>query len=242
VSWPYVAAGLSACSNSNGRTPHATTKFAIKMRQEQQLQGLVENTDFYFKITPRCLRSSGVKLPGQRIILDSMSEDDPLPAQDLDTASSMMDRLKTKTSSNTSKTIEMRSLESSSPTSAPSTSRASTSTRNSIVEAPVTKEEIEKKPWKYIGYKGYAEFIASDNDFYILRRFASLNSRVALTLQDQISVLEEQLDDLDKHCSRRDAEDLHNGSFRDDREERTALVEMIYEKLTKYSAFAPFLP
>jgi hypothetical protein len=168
-----------------------------------------------------------------------MSEDDHLPAQDLNTASSMMDRLKTKTSSTTSRTTETRSPESSNPTSAPSTGRASTSTRNSVLEAPLTKEEIEKKPWKYIGYKGYSDFIASENDFYILRRFASLNARVALTLQDQISVLEEQLDDLDQHCSRRDVEDLHNGSFRDDREERAALVEMIYEKLTKYSTFAP---
>jgi hypothetical protein len=172
-----------------------------------------------------------------------MPKDDHLPAQDQNTASFMMDRLNTKASSSHSNTIEERSLESSSPTSAPTTCRrASTSTRNSVPEVPLTKEEIEKKPWKYIGYKGYSNFIASENDFYILRRFASLNARVALTLQDQISVLEEQLDDLDKHCSRRDAEDLHNGSFRDDREERTALVEMIYEKLTKYSTLVPFPP
>jgi len=135
----------------------------------------------------------------------------------------------------------MTSPESSNPTTAPSTGQASISTRNSVFEVPLTKEEVEKKPWKYIGYKGYSDFIASENDFYILRRFASLNARVALSFQDQISVLEEQLDDLDNHCSRRDAEDLHNGSFRDDREERTALVEKIYEKLTKYSAFAPLL-
>jgi hypothetical protein len=170
-----------------------------------------------------------------------MSEDDHLPAQDLDTASSMIDRLNTKASSNASRAIELRSHEPSNPASAPSAGRASTSTRNSVPEIPLTKEEIEKKPWKYIGYRGYADFIASENDFYILRRFASLNARVALSLQDQISVLEEQLDELDKHCSRRDAEDLHNGSFRDNREERTALVEMIYEKLTKYSTSVPFL-
>jgi hypothetical protein len=195
----------------------------------------------YFKFNPLCPKSSVVTLQDlcQQVILDSMSEDDHLPAQDLDTASSMIDRLNPKSSSNTSRTIELRSHESSNPTSAPSTGRASTSTRNPVPEVPLTKEEIEKKPWKYIGYRGYADFIASENDFYILRRFASLNSRVALSLQDQISVLEEQLDDLDKHCSRRDAEDLHNGSFRDDRKERTALVEVIYEKLTKYSAFSP---
>jgi hypothetical protein len=197
----------------------------------------------YLKFSPLSLKSSVVTLQdlGQQVILDSMSEDDHLPVQDLNTASSMIDRLNTKASSNTSRAIELRSHESSNSTSAPSTGRASTSTRNSVPEVPLTKEEIEKKPWKYIGYRGYADFIASENDFYILRRFASLNVRVALSLQDQISVLEEQLDELDKHYSRRDAEDLHNGSFRDDREERTALVEMIYEKLTKYSTSVPFL-
>jgi hypothetical protein len=223
---------------SQDTTPHhqirhemtrATTSTACRAHQ------------IYFKFSPLWSKSSVVTLQdlGQQVILDSMSEDDHLPAQDLDTASSMIDRLNTKASSSASRTIELRSHESSNPTSTPSTGRVSTSTRNLVPEVLLTKEEIEKKPWKYIGYRGYADFIASENDFYILRRFASLNSRVALSLQDQISVLEEQLDDLDKHCSRRDAEDLHNGSFRDDREERTALVEVIYEKLTKYSAFSP---
>jgi hypothetical protein len=231
-----VAAWLSACGNSNHRTPH----FAVTLNNSD-FEGLHTRLTFNFRITPLCFKSSIVTLQnlGQQVLLDNMSEDAHLSAQDRNTASSMMDRLNTKTSSNTSRTIEMSSPESSNPTSAPSTGQASTSTRNSIQEAPLTEEEIEKKPWKYIGYKGYSNFIASENDFYILRRFASLNARVALTLQDQISVLEEQLDDLDKLCSRRDAEDLHNGSFRDDREERTALVEVIYEKLTKYSAFAP---
>ena len=37
------------------------------------------------------------------------------------------------------------------------------------------KEEIDVKPWKYIGYRGYVDFIASENDFYIMRRFAALD-------------------------------------------------------------------
>jgi hypothetical protein len=106
-------------------------------------------------------------------------------------------------------------------------------------EPPLTEQEIETKPWKYIGYKGYSSFIASETDFYIVRRFASLNTRIALALQDQVSVLEEELQALDARYSRRNAEDLHNGSFRDDREDRTALVEKIAEKLMKYSEPAP---
>lgn len=117
---------------------------------------------------------------------------------------------------------EMASATSNKPISVSSATRASSSTRRShagteTTEIPPTEEQIDRKPWKYIGYKGYAEFIASDNDFYIVRQFASLNARVTVALQDQVCVLEAQLDEFDKGYSRRDAEDLHNGWFRDDR-------------------------
>ncbi|KAF4628645.1 hypothetical protein G7Y89_g9509 [Cudoniella acicularis] len=135
--------------------------------------------------------------------------------------------------------VELSSLASTAPSSPPSTRRDSTSMRsvNEVEGPPLTEEEIERKPWKYIGYKGYSEFIASDNDFYIVRNFASLNTRITLALQDQISVLEADLEELDAQYSRRDAEDLHNGSFRDDREDRTELIEKITTKLAKYNEF-----
>lgn len=106
-----------------------------------------------------------------------------------------------------------------------------------MIEAiPLTEEEIEKKLWKYIGYKGYAEFIASDNDFYIFRTFSSLNARVLLALQNQVVVLKNELDELDAQYSQRDMEkDLHNGSFKDDCPERTELLEKIALKLVEYS-------
>jgi len=131
----------------------------------------------------------------------------------------------------------MASLASANPTSPPSTQRVSTEIESTISTQIPTVEEIERKPWKYIGYKGYAEFIASDNDFYIMRRFRALNARVALALQDELAILEEKLDKLDKHYSKREAEDLHNGSFRDDREDRTELVSTIREKLIQYSEY-----
>ncbi len=124
------------------------------------------------------------------------------------------------------------------PTSIASTHDAvSTSARSSIQEAALTQEEIEKKPWKYIGYRGYSDFISSENDFYIIRRFGALNARVTLALQDQVSVMEEQLKNLDSEFSRRDAADVHNGSFRDDQAERKRLVEEIGDVLMKYSSF-----
>ncbi|KAK0708111.1 hypothetical protein B0H67DRAFT_496968, partial [Lasiosphaeris hirsuta] len=88
---------------------------------------------------------------------------------------------------------------------------------------------------KYIGYKGYANFISSDNDFLVLRRFDSLSARVALGLQDEITVLEEELDELDAKHSKRESEDVHNGTLRGDVTERTALLDIIAKRLRKYS-------
>ncbi|KAH8591298.1 hypothetical protein B0O99DRAFT_744507 [Bisporella sp. PMI_857] len=99
-----------------------------------------------------------------------------------------------------------------------------------------TKDEVDEKPWKYIGYRGFAEFLGSDGDFYILRRLGSLNARIALYLQDQISILEKKPDDLDEMYSRRDADDVNNGSLRDDQIDRADLIHEIVRKFTKYSA------
>lgn len=123
-------------------------------------------------------------------------------------------------------------------------SRSSTTSSESVEEIPIG--EILNKPWKYIGYKGYSEFMSSESDFYILRRFGSLNARVALCLQDHLSVLEIELRDMDGRYSRRDAGKIHNGSFRDDQEnqeERYELVKKIHAALTHYSSQStPFLP
>lgn len=124
----------------------------------------------------------------------------------------------------------------------PGQRRTSSSTRSVTPEAPLTQEEIERKPWKYIGYRGYANFISSENDFYIVRRFGALNVRVVLALQDQVSVLEEQLKDLDQDYSGRSAVDIHNGSFRNDRDQRTQLLGEIAEALMKYSSSSPYQP
>ncbi|RYP88543.1 hypothetical protein DL769_000239 [Monosporascus sp. CRB-8-3] len=88
-----------------------------------------------------------------------------------------------------------------------------------------TDLEVQRKPWKFVGYKRYADFISSDDDFFILRRFSSLNVRVALALQDQISVLEEQLDEVILQQSmlrkypqapRRDVKSIKNWHFNHD--------------------------
>jgi hypothetical protein len=107
-------------------------------------------------------------------------------------------------------------------------------------ESKLDEMDIRVKPWKYIGYKGYSDFISSDDDFFILRRFDSLNTRIALLLQDQVSSLEEQLSKLDNSLSCRECEDTNNGTFRDDIEERATLLDAIVGKLRQYSKYAVF--
>ncbi|KAI1743042.1 hypothetical protein F4680DRAFT_410880 [Xylaria scruposa] len=104
------------------------------------------------------------------------------------------------------------------------------------IEEPLP-EEVQKQPWKYVGYRRYTEFISSDNDLLIFRRFATLNARVGLLLQDKISLLEHKLMDLEKGFSRRDSEPINNGSLRDDIEERETLLSEISYHLHKYNKF-----
>lgn len=100
-----------------------------------------------------------------------------------------------------------------------------------------SEEEYYRKPWKYLGYRRYAEFLASDKSALIFRRFGTLNARVLLLLQDQIVQLEERLSQLDTQHSRQSAQDIHNGSFRHDEViERTEILLEIHVKLKEYNA------
>ncbi|TGJ88060.1 hypothetical protein E0Z10_g637 [Xylaria hypoxylon] len=98
-------------------------------------------------------------------------------------------------------------------------------------------EEVQKKPWKYVGYKRYTEFISTDPDLLIFRRFGTLNARVGLVLQDRISLLEQKLIDLDNEYSRRNADPINNGTLRDDIQDREALLNTISYHLDKYNKF-----
>ncbi|KAF8851018.1 hypothetical protein BDZ45DRAFT_661102 [Acephala macrosclerotiorum] len=104
-------------------------------------------------------------------------------------------------------------------------------------EQHLTRSEVDEKPWKYIGYPGYCSFIASENDFFMLRRFASVSARIALKLQDDVVALEEGLNELDWKYSRKEEEDVNNGSFRDDDEEREKVLEELRLAILKYNEF-----
>jgi hypothetical protein len=99
-----------------------------------------------------------------------------------------------------------------------------------------SRKSIEAEEWKYTGYPIFSQFVSSDNDFLILRRFGRLGTRVLLALQDDITLLEQDLKSLDSDCSRRGGPPIHNGSFRADvgSLRATLLRGQIYEKLKMY--------
>lgn len=103
--------------------------------------------------------------------------------------------------------------------------------------ATLNREDVEAKEWKYTGYRGFSSFVSSDDDFFILRKFGSLNARVILALQDEICRLERDLTALDDECSQKTGPDYHNGSFRDDlgSPRSELLIRKIYGKLKDYS-------
>ncbi|KAF2470794.1 uncharacterized protein BDR25DRAFT_369291 [Lindgomyces ingoldianus] len=100
----------------------------------------------------------------------------------------------------------------------------------------VSTEALHKRPWKYVGYRGFCDFVVSDNDFFVLRRFSQLTARVLLALQDELSELEEQLQLLENHLSDPASPDVHNGSLREETSEtRLELIREIDKKLRAYN-------
>ena len=108
-------------------------------------------------------------------------------------------------------------------------------TEQDSVASAATKDDIFEKPWKYVGYMEYTRFLGSDDDLYILRQFSSLNIRIALALQDEISALDQELLEMDRQHSKKESEDVHNGTFRDDQQDRSELIRVIAKKLRLYS-------
>lgn len=100
----------------------------------------------------------------------------------------------------------------------------------------LTPEEKKAKLWKYVGYRGFCEFLDSDNDFFILRRFGALSARILLALQDELVQFEDELTDLETQFQQVLSRDVHNGSFRRDLlPDRRRLIEQIQLKLRDYS-------
>ena len=98
-----------------------------------------------------------------------------------------------------------------------------------------TRSEIERKGWKYVGYRGFSSFLTSDNDFLVFRRFSSLHTRVVWGLQDRISKLAGELEGIDALTSTRQHPGCHNGSFRKDYiHRRVEVLDEVRIELLKY--------
>lgn len=92
-----------------------------------------------------------------------------------------------------------------------------------------------QRQWKYVGYKGFSEFLASDPDFDIFRRFGAIGVRAILALQDELVELEAQLDEFEKPLMQVDECKVHNGTFREETQEvRLAIMSEIQTKLRVY--------
>lgn len=96
--------------------------------------------------------------------------------------------------------------------------------------------EMRKKPWKYIGYRGFTTFLDSDDNFLVFRRYGILNTRILLYLQDKIAVAEKELEDFDIHFAKRETGDVNNGSFRQEMiGERERVLDRIHVLMKEYS-------
>lgn len=100
--------------------------------------------------------------------------------------------------------------------------------------------EAERVPWKYSGYRVFSRWVASDQAWFIVRRFGALNTRVILALQDEIVQLDQSLDEIDEELSRKAIDDsTNNGSFRYDpsNRRRDLILNTLPKKLLKYSMY-----
>lgn len=61
-----------------------------------------------------------------------------------------------------------------------------------------TEEEKQERSWQYHGYPAFAEWMASSDDFFVLRRFSKESARCLLRLQHEIAKASKDLDDLDE--------------------------------------------
>jgi hypothetical protein len=93
--------------------------------------------------------------------------------------------------------------------------------------------------WKYEGYQAFSKWMASDDDFFIFRRFENANARVLLWMQHQIEKKEARLRELHDIIEKSPLDNgLRNDSFNWDTEylkERDDLTQDLSDLLLKYS-------
>lgn len=102
----------------------------------------------------------------------------------------------------------------------------------------VENAALRPEPWKSEGYPKFVKFVASDDDFFVLRRFSALTARVLLAAQDELVELENQLSYLDHQVAQSRDPEKRNDSFRYEAlPNRLDLLHEIDRKLRAYSKF-----
>ncbi|OJI98675.1 hypothetical protein ASPVEDRAFT_80315 [Aspergillus versicolor CBS 583.65] len=103
----------------------------------------------------------------------------------------------------------------------------------------ITVDQAMGNPQKYFGYPEFSKFLAVAPNFPMLRRFDKLVIRDILRLQDEISIIEQRIDNIDDEMMKPNGQDSeNNGTLRHDRSaERQLLLRSAYEKLDIYHRF-----
>ncbi|KAL8996296.1 MAG: hypothetical protein Q9188_006605 [Gyalolechia gomerana] len=99
----------------------------------------------------------------------------------------------------------------------------------------VTMEEADRQPWRYRGYPALSTWVASDDDFFMIRKFEKLGARVVLLMQNKIVQLEEAIHAEDANIYERGGD---NGRFAHDPcERRVELMDELIWRLDQYQRF-----
>ncbi|KAF2465012.1 uncharacterized protein BDR25DRAFT_295794 [Lindgomyces ingoldianus] len=106
---------------------------------------------------------------------------------------------------------------------------------------PLSDDAKKKLAWKYEGYQEFSRWMASDDDFFIIRRFQNLNANVILYMQDRVTQIEERLREIhENNVNAPDGENRKNCSFRWDmrhEQERNRLMCELTGLLHHYNQY-----
>lgn len=82
------------------------------------------------------------------------------------------------------------------------------------------------------GYPKFCRWVASDDDFFVMRIFGSTSARLAMYLQDQIVEQEKALKDADERAMQ---DGLDSGTFRNDQQsERVEKMSKLLPMIERY--------
>jgi hypothetical protein len=111
------------------------------------------------------------------------------------------------------------------------------------VSPQVNGQTKQKKPWKHQGYYAFSKWMASEDDFFVFRRFESLNANTILYLQHRISGLENKLHEIHRTVEESTEEKWRNSSLSWDanhRPERLQIMDELSCLLLHYSKHNTF--